>query len=473
MRTTFAKLTAILLLVFCFGGQTLSAKVKVKKISYGAWAYYYGPVENKAPIGEGVLTINEKNASTITIKGVFDDATVTDAVVDFEATKLQFKGKVSYMKVAGLFPELHITMSEGEFYHNGNFVGQLNSDVKLIVYPILGDVYSLTARVDLYDTMDSSKKFIDAATKFAGCDTYEVINPDYKSIQFEIDSFSEDELKHNSAPMTLRFANGVEVQYPSVLRETSWTLQNGDYIHFVHGEVYKYKVTLDGGTLENGNLIYRYKNGNSYAGAISEYSFTYTYNERTSYDYNRKIIQLSDLLSYKDKVLEWKDLYGYIKDGTLIYADGMTYKGSFRSTSYNGTDKLSTEAYYDLVEYDASGNAVDKYHYGKSENERIEEERIRAEEERRRAEEERLAMEKRYGKKYVEVARNGKIIAGMHIDLVDLVCKERGGNWEVVRGDPDTQEADCLVYLPGQGEFFIFVSYKTNKVISVSRQVFF
>ena len=40
MRTTFAKLTAILLLVFCFGGQTLSAKVKVRKISYGAWAYY-------------------------------------------------------------------------------------------------------------------------------------------------------------------------------------------------------------------------------------------------------------------------------------------------------------------------------------------------------------------------------------------------------------------------------------------------
>ena len=57
----------------------------------------------------------------------------------------------------------------------------------------------------------------------------------------------------------------------------------------------------------------------------------------------------------------------------------------------------------------------------------------------------------------------------MHTDLVDLVCKERGGNWDVVRGDPDTQEADCLVYLPGQGEFFIFVSYKTNKVISVAR----
>ncbi len=399
----------ILILMGCiFFAQDVSAQVKQGHIKLQKSVFYDGDVLKKSPMGNGCITINDGQSEMVRITGDFNGYDISNANIHFYKSGAAFKGNASYINSsdARIFT---LNLKEGDFYADDKLVGSLDSLV-IIKFVCNSKLAALTP-VEMWIRRLGvrQKQLLPKAELFAGSTKYEVFNEGSFLYILEPDTFRINEIESSAtgASTYLLFDNGVKVGLGSTKK---WTRPNGDYVVISSRKgnpITKYKLSIRNGIIGSANdyhldackIEYTFPNGNKFEG------------------YVKPLVSESNLLDPNLTVnWEWDEFIKFVYRGTLTYADGTFYKGTFSTEGKTYGDKLAEYSYWEGDMYNAQGILIDKYLEGKNsaQREAIKKARIAAQEaaeqEKKEAEQKKLEDERKqkqllynkYGKKYVD-----------------------------------------------------------------------
>ena len=400
-------------LLLLMAAMVMPATIQAKKIKYSKFLVYEGDVANQVPSGEGVLTMSTSQ-STETLKGTFNNTTVTDAVLTLENGWL-FKGNLSYsLQLSGKPNYITYELGDGELSNQRDVTVKTTLSTptsvmtvlvedKLLSTPVLGSV--------LVDPIDLGEVEIDK-DRFGS----------------EIGGYKLNVLEKFGAPQAAKyFANNrlekiFETKYYLAyvlyddggrLSKNGYERTNGDFLRNDY-ESYQDKINRN----PNGNVTFP-----DYQGWTCHLSYidgTISY-DGTTFD-----------ARYTDKDgNDWPirvDEYDHIR---ITYSDGSSFEGS---VEYNGKQAEAADMpllkfsrisdlnlkYRDGSFTDAKGEKIPYYNgYGRSEIEastaKNREKRIANEKKEQKAYD---ALCKEYGKKYVDAALSKQIIVGMPEELL-------------------------------------------------------
>lgn len=363
------KSIVLVLIGCCFINTDSFAQIKERTIFYAKCAYYEGPADKKSPQGQGKMVINDGDVTKITITGTFEDTKIADAVVNFTAPGVTFKGKVYYEKKREMLlllpvPVIILQLSDGGFYQNGQLLGNIGDQpVTLNIDCSLGVGTFNTISGELRGINSSYDKIIETAKVFADCTDYSLENGTIIPFKLSSGKFTMEPPKQSADSVTLLFANGSKVVLSDPKKgEGTWTRANGDYMTIdKDGNLSDYRLTMGATILTDSLVTYKFDNGNQYVGSVCEGFVPDNFKE---------------LINLKTLDWPWSKFCDYAKNGTLTYADGSGYCGKFSGKGFNGSDKLDNSAYADGELFDGNGakivmiEGVTKEEYAKLEAER-------------------------------------------------------------------------------------------------------
>lgn len=362
------KFTAFVLIGCCLIVPRAYAQVKDRTILYAKCAYYEGPAEKKSPQGAGKLIINGGETSQITVTGTFEDTLIPDAVVNFSAQGVTFKGKVFYEKKREMLllvpvPILVLQLSDGGFYRNRELLGTIGSKPLTIRLDCsLGIASFEEVSGEFLRIGDSYNAVIEQARTFADCEDYSLENAPVVPFKLSSKSMTMDAPTQSEA-VTLAFTNGAKVTISDPKTGSGdWTRPNGDYLKVDNkGALAGYRLTLENASLADTLVTYKFDNGNQYVGSVCDGLIPKDY---------RKLVKIKKL------EWPWSEFCKYSWYGTLTYPDGSGYSGKFSEKGFNGSDKLDNSAYEKGEMFDANGTktpmieGLNQQEYAKREAER-------------------------------------------------------------------------------------------------------
>lgn len=345
------KLALFVFIGCCFISPKAFAQVKERRVSYAKCAYYEGPAEKKSPKGVGTMIINEEYDTKITITGTFNDTNIPDAVVDFAALNVTFKGKVSFKKKTEMLlliptPIIILQLSDGGFYKGDQLLGNIGDEpltLKLDCSLGVADFDKVSG--ELQTINNSYKDVVEMAKIFADCSEYsfengEVVSFSLSPRKFDINNLSSSK---SSEPIALVFVNGAKVVFSDAKTgEGTWTRANGDYIEVNDaGRVAGGRLTLGTVIVADSLVTHKFDNENLYVGSVKEGLIP---------------TDLKEVVRLKEIEWPWNKFCAFAQYGTLTYADGTEYSGLFSGKGFNGSAKLDNTAYAKGVLTDVAGN---------------------------------------------------------------------------------------------------------------------
>lgn len=350
---SFLKVIVSVFVGCCFFGHEIAAQVKDKKISYARCAYYYGPVEQKVPKGQGKLFINEDYKTSITVTGTFNGGFIENAEVYFKATQITYEGYVSFEKAGG--KTIALQLLGGRLFKGEEFLGYIEGDPVVLridcsfgyatFSPVSGKVY----------VMDEA--YIPKARlslQFADCADFQYENLDMKPFQLGQENFTTGEIIKSSKPTMMVFENGVKSCISHPVGGMACERPNGDYFKYKgKGFSPEFRLTLSSGSIADTLVTHTFANGNTYVGSVKPALLPRT---------------IGELVSLKHLEWDWSEFCKYAKYGTLTYTDSTGYTGSFSEKGFSNASKLDESAFVDGVLIDGAGNRK-IFRYGMDEQE--------------------------------------------------------------------------------------------------------
>lgn len=401
---------------------------------------YYGAVENKVPKGNGTITVYRSDVVVDEITGVFNNNTVTDAIMKFNGGNMVFNGGVEYItseteivyKLSNGFFEIKylqykdplvIPVENMSIHRNLAYLDLLNGDGNTIVF----------VRKDV-----EGKRNADEYNDFVGA------NPVVKRVWTVTLHLSSNGIKSidNIEPISENYIDYYELDYGEkgrgVMKGTCQDLRincsNGDSLCKIGNDYLTLLRNIDGGKLELNRFYYK---GNFDIGKANydkdKMPLVYKFYVDMPDDYNKWIGTNVELEIYdKEKqMFESGKLsshrYGSQMAVEVTYSNGDTYFGAVyenygvdeikqwltapklpeKNDYYSGlyTTKQGEKTYYlygytgdEYVQLAQQKEKRKKLDWEKKQQDARNEYTARE----KAANDRRLAQEKKYGKKYVD-----------------------------------------------------------------------